>query len=118
MATACRTNNKADQHYVRQTNRPGPCYENRPMRNRALSLCLFAFGLNCATTRAEETMVPVTFTGGHEYDRKTDHGWPVTLIAAALGVAPEVFREAFSGVTPSRSGPPSREEAQRNKQAL
>jgi hypothetical protein len=30
----------------------------------------------------------------------------------------EVFRDAFKGVTPSRNGPPSREEAQKNKRAL
>lgn len=50
--------------------------------------------------------VPVTFTGGHETDPK-DRGRPVVLVAAGLGVKPEVFREAFSGVTPSRGGPPS-----------
>lgn len=65
---------------------------------------------------AEETL-PLTFTGGHETDPR-DHGRPVVLIAAALDVKPEVFREAFSGVTPARNGRPSGEEARRNKEAL
>jgi hypothetical protein len=59
----------------------------------------------------------VSISGGHEFG-KNDFGRPVVLIAAALGVKPEVFREAFSGVTPSRSGPPSGDEARKNKSAL
>jgi hypothetical protein len=66
---------------------------------------------------AAETKVPLLFSGGHETDRR-DHGRPVMLVAAALEVKTEVFREAFSGVTPSRNGPPSDEEARRNKAAL
>lgn len=66
---------------------------------------------------ADEAKVSVTFTGGHDTDPK-DHGRPVVLIAAALGVKPEVFREAFSGVTPARNGKPTGEEARRNKDAL
>lgn len=66
---------------------------------------------------AEETKIPVTFTGGHETDPK-DHGRPVVLIAGALEVKPEVFREAFSGVTPAKNGRPSGDEARKNKQAL
>lgn len=64
-----------------------------------------------------ETKVPVTFSGGHETDRK-DGGRPVVLIAAALGVKTEVFREAFSGVTPARGRGPTGEEARKNKAAL
>jgi hypothetical protein len=69
------------------------------------------------TVRAAETTVPVNFSGGHETDPR-DRGRPVVLVAAALDVKPEVFREAFRGVTPARGGPPSKEEAQRNKAAL
>lgn len=64
--------------------------------------------IGCSLARpvsAAETRVPVTFTGGHETDRR-DGGRPVVLIAGALGV------------TPSRNGPPSGEEARRNKAAL
>src|SRR5438874_10510075 len=67
--------------------------------------------------RAAETKIPVTFSGGHETDPK-DHGRPVVLIAAALNVKPEVFRKAFSGVTPARGRGPTGEEARRNKEAL
>ena len=76
--------------------------------------------LACGLVRpvpAAETRVPVTFAGGHETDRR-DGGRPVVLIGGALGVAPEVFREAFRGVTPSRNGPPTGDEARRNKAAL
>lgn len=69
------------------------------------------------TVGAAEKTVPVAFSGGHETDRK-DGGRPVVLIAAALGVKTEVFREAFRGVTPSKNGPPTGEEARRNKDAL
>jgi hypothetical protein len=74
-------------------------------------------GLAGGTIHAGEMKVPVSFSGGHEIGRN-DFGRPVLLIAAGLGVEPDVFREAFSGVTPSRNGPPSGDEARRNKQAL
>ncbi len=61
----------------------------------------------------------VVISGGFNTDPQ-DHGRPVVLIAAALGVPTEVFREAFSGVTPAGagSGGPTSEEAQKNKAAL
>ena len=59
----------------------------------------------------------VVFHGGYETDRR-DGGRPVVLIAAALGVESQVFRDAFSGVRPSRNGPPSGEQARANKQVL
>jgi hypothetical protein len=69
------------------------------------------------TARAEETKVPVTFTGGHEL-AKNDFGRPINLMAAGLGVKPDEFRKAFSGVTPARGRGPTGEEARRNKEAL
>lgn len=66
---------------------------------------------------AEPTKVPLVFSGGHETDPR-DHGRPVVLVAAGLGVTPEVFREAFSGVTPARGRGPTGEEARKNKEAL
>ncbi len=62
--------------------------------------------------------VQVTFSGGHDTDGR-DRGRPVVLIAAALGVPTEVFREAFSHVHPA--GPdrgPTGDEARANKRAL
>lgn len=73
--------------------------------------------LSSATGLAAETKVPVTFSGGHDIGEK-DYGRPVVLIAAGLGVSPDVFREAFSGVTPARGRGPSKDEAQKNKAAL
>jgi len=67
--------------------------------------------------QAVETKIPVTFSGGHETDPR-DHGRPVVLIAAALNVKPEVFRKAFSGVTPARGRRPTGDEQRRNKEAL
>jgi hypothetical protein len=60
---------------------------------------------------------PVSFTGGHDIG-PNDFGRPCNLIAAALGVKTEVFREAFSGVTPARGRGPTGDEARRNKEAL
>lgn len=69
------------------------------------------------TLQAAEKEVLVTFSGGHEIGRN-DFGRPVVLIAAALDVKPEVFREAFSGVTPAKGRGPSGDEARKNKAAL
>jgi hypothetical protein len=74
-------------------------------------------GMAYATAQAAEMKLPITFSGGHEIGRK-DYGRPVALIAAALQVETDVFREAFSGVTPARGGGPSPDEARRNKSAL
>jgi hypothetical protein len=71
------------------------------------------------SSRSANTQVNVVFSGGHETDPR-DHGRPVLLIANALGVPPEVFREAFTHVHPAGpgSGGPTDEEARRNKTAL
>ncbi len=61
--------------------------------------------------------VKVVFKGGHETN-PVDQGRPVALLGPALGVTPEIFRQAFSGVTPARGGHPSPAEARANKQAL
>lgn len=73
--------------------------------------------MSITPTRAAETRVPVTFSGGHDLG-KNDYGRPCTLMAAALGVKPDEFRKAFSGVTPARGRGPTGDEARRNKQAL
>ena len=66
----------------------------------------------------EEVKVPLTISGGHETDPR-DHGRPVVLIGHALGVTPEVFREAFSHVKPAPAGSaPEPAQVQRNKAAL
>jgi Spy/CpxP family protein refolding chaperone len=63
--------------------------------------------------------LPVVFANGHD-TVPVDHGRPVILIASALGVAPEVFREAFSHVHPAGPGRggPTDAEARANKTAL
>jgi hypothetical protein len=64
-----------------------------------------------------EQKAPLSFSGGHDIG-KNDYGRPCVLMAAALGVETDVFRKAFSGVTPAKGRGPSREEAQKNKAAL
>src|SRR5215212_5659169 len=90
---------------------------------RALSLALL---LSLVFAASAETplpvgvkRVPVTLSGGFETDPR-DRGRPVILIASALGVTPEVFRETFTHVRPAGpgSGGPTREEALQNKKAL
>ena len=65
-----------------------------------------------------ERHVAVVFSGGHETDPR-DHGRPVALVAGALGVSPEVFRQAFSGVHPAPPGvQPTPDEQRANKAVL
>ncbi len=80
---------------------------------------ILAASLAHAQLTKDVTRVPVAFSGGHDTDPR-DHGRPVILIAAALGVQPEVFREAFSHVHPAGpgSGGPTDAEARQNKAAL
>lgn len=63
--------------------------------------------------------VRVVFSGGHETEA-VDHGRPVRLIAAALGVPSEVFRRAFSRVRPAPAWSlgPSPARARENKAVL
>lgn len=62
--------------------------------------------------------VQVIISGGYETD-PDDHGRPVVLIASMLGVTPEVFREAFSHVTPASAGTePNPIQVKLNKEAL
>jgi hypothetical protein len=72
-----------------------------------------------ATTKPGEVKeVAVEFVGGHETDR-VDHGRPVVLIAAALKVKPEEFRQAFSKVKPAPGGQhPDPEQVRKNKAVL
>ena len=86
---------------------------------RSIFVLLF---LGAVSTHAQNPSailrVPVVFSGGHETDPR-DHGRPVVLIAGALGVPPEVFRDAFSRVHPANPEKgPVPHEAQANKAAL
>jgi hypothetical protein len=60
----------------------------------------------------------VSISGGYETN-PVDKGRPVILIASALGVPAEVFREAFSHVTPAAGGQePDPKQVSLNKDAL
>src|SRR3954463_9907160 len=80
-------------------------------------LLIICVAMASEIVQAAETKIPVAFSGGHETDPK-DHGRPVVLVATALNVKSEVFRRAFSGVTPALGRGPTGDEARRNKEAL
>lgn len=62
--------------------------------------------------------LPLQFSEGHNTD-PVDHGRPVVLIAAALGVPEQVFRETFRHVHPAPTGDePKPEDVRQNKQEL
>lgn len=93
--------------------------------SKAVLLCLIVSCLGFlaftdvigAADKPADNKIPVTISGGHEIG-KDDFGRPVVLIAAALDVKPEVFRKAFSGVTPAHGRGPTGDEARKNKDAL
>ena len=89
----------------------------RVLRFGCAVIALTAIGSGRGVAWADEMKIPIQFAGGHETDRR-DRGRPAVLVAAGLGVSPELLREAFRGVTPARGGPHSRAQAQRNKRAL
>jgi hypothetical protein len=84
----------------------------------ALTLAATSNSRAQSNSSSSTTRVPVVFSGGHETDPR-DRGRPVVLIAAALGVPSNVFREAFSHVRPAPAGTrPDPEQVRRNKEAL
>ncbi len=94
----------------------------KPFRARLLFVLLALLAVGTAKGQTEKspatTQTPVVFSGGHETEGK-DRGRPVILIAAALGVPSEVFREAFSHVHPAPAGTqPDPQQARDNKAAL
>src|ERR1700712_1137682 len=84
----------------------------------ALSLATACSSTSARTESSVATAVSVTIVGGLE-TVAGDNGRPIVLVAGLLGVAPAVFRTAFSGVTPADPAlGPTTAEAQRNKSAL
>jgi hypothetical protein len=80
---------------------------------------LVAVPVSAVAQASQEILhVSVMFSGGHE-TYGPDRGRPVVLIAAALGVPAEVFREAFSHVHPAGPGQsPQEPQVRANKAAL
>ncbi len=92
----------------------------------AAALGLIAVFTGCGSEGATDpasplsapTTVSVSFSGGYDTN-PVDNGRPVVLVAGALGVAPEVFRYAFSLVTPAPAGQePDPNQVSLNKAAL
>jgi hypothetical protein len=77
--------------------------------------CLFP----APAARGDEPLrIKLEFSGGHDTN-PVDRGRPVNLVAGALGVPPEVFRDAFSRVKPAPAGQePNPEQVRANKSAL
>jgi len=92
-----------------------------PVRFVLMIAAYVMWPLNYAVARASHsdvTQVPVVISGGHDTDPR-DGGRPVALVAGALGVPPEVFREAFSHVRPAPAGMrPDPGQVHANKDAL
>ena len=89
---------------------------------RRFCICLLAaigfVAFHSPSWAGDEDKIQLVITGGHETDPR-DRGRPVILIGNALGVTPEVFREAFSHVKPAPGGEqPDPAQVQRNKAAL
>ena len=75
------------------------------MRVRSLLVVSALLLTACGGTAgaAADRRVALVFSGGHATD-PVDHGRPVVLVAAGLGVPPAVFRAAFSRVRPAAAG--------------
>ncbi len=87
-----------------------------------LITCLGLVGWSQAQTNAvslgDAVQLAVTFSGGHETDPR-DRGRPVILVASALGVPADVFRETFSHVRPAPAGQsPEPDQVRKNKETL
>jgi len=94
--------------------------------NQTFVLTLALLGASLDITPAQtvnsdpggDSRVAVVFSGGYDTN-PIDHGRPVVLIAAALNVSSEVFRDAFSRVKPAHAGEaPEPGQVRLNKQAL
>jgi len=83
-------------------------------RGWLLGLMILPLGAMAAQEGAPE----VKISGGYDTEGQ-DRGRPVVLIAAGLGVPPQVFREAFSHVHPAPAGrEPDPQQVRQNKAAL
>ncbi len=84
----------------------------------ALLLGLIAGPALALAAASAAATVPLVVSGGFATDPR-DHGRPVILIASALGVPAEVFRDAFSRVHPAPAGAePEPRRVRANKDAL
>jgi hypothetical protein len=105
---------------MKTTNICRPSSRRHALRMLIAALALFAASTSRAQDNRDASMirVPLVFSGGHETDPR-DRGRPVVLVAAALGVPSDVFREAFRQVRPARAGTePDPRQVRANKAAL
>ena len=94
------------------------CASNSPATANTNNANLTDAAVIQTASAASNGQVQVLITGGHDTDPR-DGGRPVALIASALGVPSEVFREAFSHVNPASAGTePNPIQVKLNKSAL
>lgn len=104
-------------HEPRRHHGPGHTDRRPPRGRRPVSRDNGIVRMQRSPEAGNTTPGTLIFRGGYETDRQ-DNGRPVALIAAALGVSPEIFREAFSRVNPVRGGEPSEARVRANKEVL
>lgn len=98
-------------------------FHNRGARSVASWLLFGGVGLLVLTgctspvQHRDARVVTASLVGGFDI-RAGDYGRPVPLYAGMLGVTPDNFRRAFSGVHPDTAHDPSTAEQQVNKVAL
>ena len=79
---------------------------------------LLVFAPNRVAGQTQQSQIALVFSGGHDTVPE-DRGRPVILVAGALGVPPQVFRDAFRQVRPARAGTePEPGQVRQNKAAL
>jgi hypothetical protein len=84
----------------------------------ALVLFMVSASNGQSSSSTADGRVPLVFSEGHETNPR-DRGRPVVLVAGALGVSEDVFRDAFSHVRPAKVGTtPDPEQVRKNKSAL
>ncbi|KQO17539.1 hypothetical protein [Paenibacillus sp. Leaf72] len=114
-----KTNEATAPAQVHKQKKPDKHPPSSPVSEKAKPSAHAGSGSGAGISVTDQNGYTISIEGGFDTD-SVDHGRPVVLIAAALGVSTEVFREAFSGVTPAgtESGGPTSEQAQSNKAAL
>ncbi len=95
----------------------GPAMSQIFFRSFILAFIVTSVTMPKANAAGEET-IQLKFSGGDETDPR-DRGRPVALVAGGLGVAPQVFRDAFRQVKPAPAGQePEPAQVRQNKAAL
>jgi len=107
---AASTDRAADRDHGPRPPRPGESCSNSPCVPPQPET-------STSTTVTKSKPGDVQIQNGYQTDPR-DGGRPVGLIASALEVDGQVFRDAFSEVRPAKGGPPSEASKRANKKVL